>query len=577
MFTAIKKSLGGKIILAVMGVLVVFVTALTLAGISNERDELMATSRRNAGLLVATIEKAFVSLMKEGRNDDVQKMLESVGTQEDIIGIRIFDEKGNILRSTDRGEVGGMVDKDTLEYYRRNKFSVESSGEGSTMYSLLKPIYNGPQCYGCHPPAKKVNGVLDVRISLDSAYMDMARNRSFMFKFALLTVLSVGLFEMLLLRHLVIMPVKKLRYAMRRAEKGEEFTLGLKYDDELGDLGQVFKGMMMRISDLNHEALERERALVISRETVKAQSMLSAVIDGMPDGVAIISWDMRLVQTNPRHKQIFPNAEIGETCYSCIHGRDEVCAHCGVVKVFEDGKVHDHHSTLALPDGTTRVVHSISAPIWDGDGKIVNAVEVVRDVTERVAMEKDIKEKSWELERANKKLSKMAVTDGLTMLFNHRFFQDSLKREFKRLARHRALPFLSLAMIDLDNFKRLNDTFGHQAGDRVLRGISRLLKDGVRTTDIVARYGGEEFVIIMPETDFGGTEVVAERLRQTIENAVFAYKEDNLKVTVSIGLASYPQENIRSEDELIKAADRALYKAKELGKNRVVISNGDEA
>jgi diguanylate cyclase (GGDEF)-like protein/PAS domain S-box-containing protein len=363
---------------------------------------------------------------------------------------------------------------------------------------------------------------------------------------------------------------------MRLAEKGEDFKLEIEYDDELGELGTVFKGMMEHIRSLNTDAIDRETELARSKEQVRAQSILGSIIDGMPDGVAIIDRDMRIIQTNPRHKEIFPQARVGEPCYFCIHSRDSVCPHCGLIKVFEDGMVHEHHSSVQMADNTIRVVHSISAPILDESGNILNAVEVVRDVTERVNLERELKEKSWELERANKKLAKMAVTDGLTMLFNRRYFQDSLAREFKRLDRHRALPLLALAMIDLDNFKNLNDTYGHQAGDQVLRAVGKILKATVRMTDIVARYGGEEFVVIMPETDKEGMVILAERIRSTIEETEVQYNDVSVGTTVSIGLASFPSDNIKGEEDLIRSADDALYRAKATGKNKTIVHEDEE-
>ncbi len=331
---------------------------------------------------------------------------------------------------------------------------------------------------------------------------------------------------------------------------------------------------LVRLTVMGCEAIDKENVLLSNTESQKTKLLLSSVIDGIPDGVAIIDREMQLMLVNPSYVRMFPGAAPGDTCYRLIHNRDSICPHCGVVKVFSDGKIHEHESTVLLPGGSSRVVHSISAPVFSENGEMINAVEVIRDITDRVTIEKELKEKTLELEKANTRLSKMAVTDGLTMLFNHRYFQDSLKKEFKRLARHRALPLLSLAMIDIDHFKYLNDAYGHQAGDSVLKGISKILKGSVRLTDIVARYGGEEFVVIMPETDFEGTSVVAERIRRNIENAVFEYKDLSLKTTVSIGLAGHPHDSIKNEADIIKAADSALYTAKQEGRNRVVVWKG---
>lgn len=573
MFARIRKSLTAKVSIAVTLVLFFFISVLTVVDIYNETSDIIASYRRNADILASTIEKGLVSSMKDGRNEDVQKALEDIGTQEEIDGVRIFDERGNILRSTNRGELGGMVEKAVLDKYLEEKTGSSVSEDLNTLV-FVKPIYNSPQCFACHPSSKMINGVLNINISMEKAYSDIKRNRSSMLKLALLMLLCVGFSEIWLLRRLVGNPVGQLKMAMRKAENGEAFEFDIKGEDELKDLGQAFKDMMERISVMGREAIEKEKELVRHNESQKAHSLLSSVIDGIPDGVTILDKDMRLTLVNPGYVKMFPGASPGDVCYRHIHRRESVCPHCGVAKVFSDGKIHEHESTVLMPDGSSKVVHSISAPIFSESGEVINAVEVIRDITDRVTIEKELKEKTWELERANTRLAKMAVTDGLTMLFNHRYFQDSLKKEFKRLARHRALPLLSIAMIDIDHFKGLNDAYGHQAGDSVLKGISKILKGSVRLTDVVARYGGEEFVIIMPETDFGGTAVVAERIRQNIENAVFEYKDVNIKATVSIGLAGHPHEGIKDEADLIKAADSALYTAKQEGRNRVVVWKG---
>lgn len=572
MMETVNKSLGAKVIIAVSLVLLVFMALFSYLDYRSESETILDIYRGNARVLSMTVEKGLISAMKEGRNEDVQKALEDVGTQEEIVGVRVFDPKGNIMRSNQKGEIGGMVDKATLELYKEGDGGEVFTEDGSMVLSFVRPIFNSPGCFSCHPPNNRINGILNVRISMERAYSDIARNKWAMAKWGGLTVLFVVLSEAYLLRRLATDRINKLRGAMRKAERGEDFELETGFKDEIGDLVDVFKGMMERIELLNLDAVESGKELVRSQEQIRAHSILASVIDAMPDGVAIIDKDMKIVQTNPGHKKIFPEARVGEPCYFCIHKRQDICPHCGLVKVFEDGRVHEHHSTVTGPDGAARVVHSISAPILDEQGRILSAVEVVRDVTDRVALERDLKEKGWELERVNKKLAKMAVTDGLTMLFNRRYFQDSLTREFRRLARHRALPLLALAMIDLDHFKELNDKHGHQAGDVVLKMLGKVLRSTVRLTDIIARFGGEEFVVIMPETDAAGMKVVADRVRQAVQEMEVMYEGKMLKTTVSIGVASYPNPGINDEGDLIKAADKALYKAKDTGRNKVVVA-----
>lgn len=163
-----------------------------------------------------------------------------------------------------------------------------------------------------------------------------------------------------------------------------------------------------------------------------------------------------------------------------------------------------------------------------------------------------------------------AITDGLTEVFVHRYFQERLAEELKRSVES-GLP-LTLLMIDIDNFKSLNDTFGHLAGDAVLKNIARVLRDGVRGTDMVARYGGEEFAVMLVETPKDGGALVAGRLRESVEALDVAAHGITRNVTVSIGLACAP-EHSGDPRGLIERADESLYAAKRGGKNRVVVAS----
>ncbi len=169
------------------------------------------------------------------------------------------------------------------------------------------------------------------------------------------------------------------------------------------------------------------------------------------------------------------------------------------------------------------------------------------------------------LQEMNERLEKLSVTDGLTGLFNHRHFWNLLNTELTRVNLHRGQ--LALTILDLDDFKRVNDKFGHAIGDLLLQTVATVLKDTVRDTDIVARYGGEEFAILLPDTDESGVQQVAEKIRAAVEAIRFNVPETDitLKVTVSIGVSVF-RGNRR---EFFNAADRALYKSKAAGKNCV--------
>jgi two-component system cell cycle response regulator len=189
------------------------------------------------------------------------------------------------------------------------------------------------------------------------------------------------------------------------------------------------------------------------------------------------------------------------------------------------------------------------------------------ELVARVKVQLKIKFLQDELKRSNELLKQLSNTDPLTKLHNRRHLTEVLGKEIQRAERQKA--FLTFIILDIDHFKRVNDTYGHQNGDVVLVALAEAIQSGLRAYDLAARYGGEEFVLVLPGTSLAGGVTVAERLRGAVQGLTFAPPLESLAVTASLGVATFPSSLVDSIDSLIRQADEALYRAKQNGRNRV--------
>jgi diguanylate cyclase (GGDEF)-like protein len=198
-------------------------------------------------------------------------------------------------------------------------------------------------------------------------------------------------------------------------------------------------------------------------------------------------------------------------------------------------------------------------------------IEIHEQTQKTLRQAKEKTEKlAQELTDANKQLKEMAFRDGLTGLYNHRYFKDLMVHELNRSERYQKA--ISFIMLDLDHFKKINDTFGHPVGDIVLKTVSKAIQSSIRACDIAARYGGEEFIVVLPETQLEEAEVVAERLRKTVEGLPITANDRSINVTISVGLTSYiASQGKKEKSDIISEADNALYHAKKNGRNRVSV------
>ncbi len=210
---------------------------------------------------------------------------------------------------------------------------------------------------------------------------------------------------------------------------------------------------------------------------------------------------------------------------------------------------------------------AVDVPVLGG-GEVGYLTEVFNDMVGRLRKgREELASINETLAAQNEKLERLSITDGLTGLYNHRHMMDTLTQEAQR-SRRQQHP-LSVILLDVDHFKRFNDTHGHQAGDEALKRVAALLAEATREVDCLARYGGEEFLIMLPETDLAGAAEVAERIRSRVASEPFTVGRNYTTVTLSVGVAEFPIDG-DEPTSVIACADAALYRAKREGRNCVV-------
>jgi diguanylate cyclase (GGDEF)-like protein/PAS domain S-box-containing protein len=572
MFIFVKKRLELKIILTLTFVIVCMIGVYTYFDIQHMRSDTIRTSQRTLGGFAAAIKGSVNAAMKKGHHEDVRHILKEVADPLFIDRVMIYDEGGRPLnglemRHGDNALEMGLPPEVLHSVGSSDVSSVQEQG-GDLFLTYYSAIKNGPECFRCHGRQAKLNGILRIDFSLQEIndLIVERRNRDLLWSAVLIVLLTSVLVA--LLRIVIYRPVKELRDAMQNVQQNiVPPALSNGGSDELADLKKSFVNMLERIDSLHRTNLDKEKELAHNQEVMRFRAELQTMFEAMPDGVLLVDPGLKIVQSNPRAYELLPMLQATEGSIPSVGMQDEACHFRGIREAFRTGSLNEHQCLSILPHGEARHIHSICAPILE-EGRITYVVEVIRDITDRVRTANELEARRAELLEANRQLSHIAITDGLTQIYNRRHFDELLHKEIKRFTR-RKYSHLSVMMVDIDLFKNLNDEYGHLVGDSVLREIAQILKEGVRETDTVARYGGEEFIIVMPDTHLDGAAYRAESLRKKVEKKEFPGHDGPLHITISIGVALYLS---GSAANVIGAADRALYQAKHAGRNRVVVS-----
>lgn len=305
-------------------------------------------------------------------------------------------------------------------------------------------------------------------------------------------------------------------------------------------------------------------------------NQLETILDHIPGLVFYKDMQNHYIRLNKRTAQIHGDAKenlIGKSMYELYPEEQAQRYYQEDLQVIETGMpLRNIEEPQETPDGV--IWHNVTkVPLKDDTGSIIGIVGIAMDITERKRAEAEIKTLVQQLEAAKKQAEETAMTDSLTGLPNRRYLDEVLKLEFLRL--QRAKEPLSLIMIDIDYFKLFNDHYGHVAGDNCLKDVARAIKGELkRSSDVVARYGGEEFVVILPNTNGPGALAIAENIRRAVEKRSIPQQASLFlnHVTISLGLATIKPAKSNTAELVLKMADTALYRAKDAGRNRIVVA-----
>lgn len=523
-----------------------------------QEQAVLAQNERTMRKLTDSITQGLQSVMLAGSADIAQAFADRLKKVPEVLEFRIMRANGleafrdnktieevNARRGEDAfypresEEEIRVMDPANADFRRAVQYKepvavYEKDAKGESMLTYIAPVLNMDVCHRCHGRTEPVRGLIRLSTTLAPVERDILQVRQQSLLVLATALMGTMLLTGYMLGRTVVRPIERVTDAMTRVSGGDlDHKVVVAGGDELGRMAHSFNQMTKELKS-TYKGLQRE------------QDKLTTIIESATDGIVVTDARGQVVLVNPAATELLDKSEEAIVRGGFSGLIDDAAAIEGLLQ--QTGP-----ETLAYK---SRVLEIHASVIHAAEGHVIGSAALIRDVTKEKQLEEELR--------------RLATTDALTGLYNRRFLDQTLDVEFQRAKRTRGV--ISVVMFDVDHFKKFNDDHGHDQGDRVLQTVARCLRETVRSFDYPCRYGGEEYVAILPGIASADAQALAERLRILIAETTI----DGLHVHVSLGVASFPDLALDSGVALIEAADAALYRAKEGGRNRVVVATPAE-
>ncbi len=560
--------------------------SLTMLRISQfQKTELINKAHHDAEATTKTLQSILEFQMLNKSSHILEKTLRESVKKGQFSKICIIGKKGNIEFSSSVADLNKIIpfEDDRCHVCHKEKNNIKPSvrtilidedGKEPFLRSI-SPIMNKSDCYECHSRDKKLLGIFLTEKPVTHSFKLIEAVEKHILMSGIISGIFVIVLIYFLTEKLLNRPINKLIEGTRQIGKGNYSShIDIKSNDELKELAESFNSMTGNIRKNIEEIKTISAQLnilysIVNRlsKTININELKSIIIELVYE---ILDTSSTILLTKTNNSKIFDvlvkDSKINKPHSSQFHIEENEMPHPSILsekhfKILEKNQssevfFSDERHIAYLPLGIRErklgmlIAARENSTFSDEEMELINALRTHSSV----AFE-------------NAYLYSVAITDELTGIFTLRYFHTRLEEHIGKFNRYGQK--FSLLMLDIDDFKNVNDTYGHPAGDSVLSETAKMISLSIRDIDLAFRYGGEEFAVILPETGKSAATFVAERIRKNIEKTIIEIDEkQSISVTVSIGVSSCPA-NANSMKEIVLTSDKALYKAKKSGKNRV--------